>query len=131
MRTDTATVLPFPQHREQRGAQSGRAGVRLEVTRRGRLVMTFLAFLLGLLVAATLLLMFEVPAALAGTGPEEPVTVAVEPGDTLWGYAQEFAPEEMSDQEFVDEVRSLNHLVTPRVTAGQLIQLPTAEGASR
>lgn len=91
MHTETATVLPFSQHRDERAAQSDRAGVRLKATRRGRVVLTALAFLLGLLVAAALLLMFEVPSALAGGGAEEPVTLTVEAGDTLWGYAEEFA----------------------------------------
>ncbi|MGO2754381.1 LysM peptidoglycan-binding domain-containing protein [Brachybacterium alimentarium] len=130
MHTETATVLPFSQHRDERAAQSDRPGVRLKATRRGRVVLTALAFLLGLLVAAALLLMFEVPSALAGGGAEEPVTLTVEAGDTLWGYADEFAPDGMSEQEFVSEVRSLNHLTTPRVTAGQLIELPALEGAS-
>ena len=37
----------------------------------------------------------------------------------------------MSEQEFVTEVRSLNHLPTARVTAGQEIELPVSEDAAR
>ncbi|WP_193104226.1 LysM peptidoglycan-binding domain-containing protein [Brachybacterium sp. FME24] len=131
MRTDTATVLPFPQHRDERGERAGRAGVRLEATRRGRFLATLVAFVLGLLVAATALLMFDVPSALAGSDETDAVTVTVEAGDTLWGYAEQYAPEGMSEQDFVTEVRSVNHLPTGRVTAGQQIELPAEWAATR
>lgn len=123
MHIDTATVLPFPRHREERSRDAARAGVRLVLTRRGRSVLTAIAFVLGLLVAAAVLLLVDLPA-LAGTGDAQAVTVTVEAGDTLWSYAEEFAPEGMSEQEFVAEVRTLNHLPTGRVTAGQQIELP-------
>jgi LysM repeat protein len=131
MRTGTATVLPFPSQREARDEASARARVRLEPTRRGRLLLTAVAFLLGLLVAAAVLLATDLPSALAGTEDQQPVTLTVEAGDTLWGYAEQYAPEGVSAQEFVSEVRSLNHLSTPRVTTGQQIELPVLEDADR
>ncbi|GAA1488529.1 LysM peptidoglycan-binding domain-containing protein [Brachybacterium sacelli] len=131
MPTETAPVLPFPQHHDQRDAQPSRADVRLEPTRRGRALLTLVAFLLGLLVAGTLLLVLDVPTALAGSEPEHPVTVTVEAGDTLWGYAEQFAPAQMSEQEYVAAVRSLNQLPTGRVTAGQQIELPAVEALAR
>lgn len=131
MRMDTATVLPFPSQGAPRREVDSRAHVRLEATRRGRLVVTVIAFVLGLLVAGAVLLTFDLPSALAGTGSEQPVTVTVEAGDTLWGYAQEYAPEGMSAQEFVAEVRQHNQLPTGRVTAGQEIELPALEDATR
>jgi hypothetical protein len=130
MRTDTATVLPFPRHREERSGDASRAHVRLVLTRRGRSVLTVLAFALALLVAAAVLLLVDLPA-LAGTEDEQAVTVTVEAGDTLWSYAEEFAPEGMSEQEFVAEVRTLNHLPTGRVTAGQQIELPEPTPSAR
>ncbi|MGO1284267.1 MAG: peptidoglycan-binding protein LysM [Brachybacterium sp.] len=131
MRIGTATVLPFPQQREQRGEGAARARVRLEPTRRGRLLLAALAFFLGLLVAAAVLLTLDLPSALAVSDSEGPVTVTVEAGDTLWGYAEELAPEGVSEQEFVAEVRSLNYLPTGRVTAGQEIELPVLEDPAR
>ncbi|GAA4530884.1 hypothetical protein GCM10023160_32600 [Brachybacterium paraconglomeratum] len=95
------------------------------------MLLTGLAFLLGLLVAAAVLLTVDLPAALAGTESQRPVTITVEAGDTLWGYADEFAPESMDEQEFVAEVRTLNHLPTGRVTAGQQIELPDSGDTSR
>lgn len=130
MHTDTATVLPFPRHRDERARDAARARVRLEPTRRGRYALTVVAFVLGLLVAAAVLLAVDLPA-LAGTGNEQSVTVTVQAGDTLWSYAQEFAPEGMSAQEYVAEVRTLNHLPTGRVTAGQQIELPGMEESAR
>lgn len=131
MHTGTATVLPLPQPREQHAEGAARARVRLVPTRRGRLLLTGLAFLLGLLVAAAVLLTVDLPPALAGTDSRQPVTVTVEAGDTLWGYAEEFAPATMSEQEFVAEARALNHLPTGRVTAGQQIELPVSGDAIR
>lgn len=128
MRTHTATVLPFPRQDEQRPARAVREHVRLEPTRRGRLLLTVVAFLLGLLVAAVALLVLDLPAALAGT-EERPAVVTVQPGDTLWGYAEEHAPEGVSHSEYVAQVRLLNHLPTGRITAGTEIELP-AEGNS-
>jgi hypothetical protein len=131
MRTHTATVLPFPGRDEQADQAGARPRVRLEPTRRGRLLLTGVAFLLGLAVAAIALLVLDLPAALAGTATEPAAVVTVEAGDTLWEYAAEHAPEGMSETEFVEEVRSLNHLPTGRITAGQQIELPVAEVAAR
>ncbi|NMA77658.1 MAG: peptidoglycan-binding protein LysM [Actinomycetales bacterium] len=131
MHTGTATVLPFPQQHEQRGEGAARARVRLVPTRRGRRLLAGLAFLLGLLVAAVVLLTLDLPSAFAVSEAEEPITVTVEAGDTLWGYAEDLAPEGMSEQDFVAEVRNLNHLPTGRVTAGQEIELPVSEDVSR
>lgn len=131
MRTHTATVLPFPRHDEQAREADARPRVRLEATRRGRLLLTGAAFLLGLAVAAIALLVLDLPAALAGPEPAQPSVVTVETGDTLWGYAAEHAPEGMSETEFVDEARALNHLPTGRITAGQEIELPASEGTAR
>ena len=130
MRTDIATVLPFPTQGASRDEAAPRARVRLEPTRRGRLVVTLIAFVLGLLVAAAVLLAIDLPA-LAGTEGEQPVTVTVEAGDTLWGYAEQYAPEGVSAQEFVTEVRQHNQLPTGRVTAGDVIELPVVEQATR
>lgn len=124
MPTETTSVLTFP-HRETPSAQrTDREGVRLEVTRRGRVVLTAAAFLLGLLVALGALLLFDVPSALAGEESPQRLTVTVEAGDTLWGYAQQHAPEGVGAGEYIAEVRSLNHLPTGRVTAGEEIELP-------
>src|SRR5699024_7569474 len=92
MRTDIATVLPFPAQDAPRDEAAPRARVRLEPTRRGRRLLTAIAFVLGLLVAAAVLLAVDLPA-LAGTEGEQSVTVTVEAGDTLWGYAEQHAPE--------------------------------------
>lgn len=111
-----------------RDAAAAPASVRLEITRRGRAVLAALAFLLGLLVASVLILAFDVPSALAGQEEAEGEVVTVAAGDTLWDYAERFAPEGVSEQEYIAQLRTLNHLPTGRVTAGQQIVLP-ASGA--
>ncbi|AXK44619.1 cell division suppressor protein YneA [Brachybacterium saurashtrense] len=131
MSTGTAVVLPLTSQRTLRADRAPRARVRLEPTRRGRRLLLAVAFALGLLVALVALLVVDLPSALAGTEAGQPVTVTVEAGDTLWGYAEEYAPEGMSPQDFVSEVRSANHLPTGRITAGQEIVLPAAELPAR
>src|SRR5699024_5721430 len=56
--------------------------------------------------------------------------VTVEPGETLWGYAEQLAPQEMGEQEYVAQVRTLNHLPTGRITAGQQIDLLVLDAAA-
>lgn len=130
MRTDTATLLPFPAQESTRDGAAPRARVRLEPTRRGRALLTAAAFVLGLIVAAAVLLVVALPA-LAGTDGDQPVTITVQDGDTLWGYAEQYAPEGMGAQEYVAELRAENQLPTGRVTAGQQIELPVLEDSAR
>ena len=131
MHTDMATVLPLPQHRDERTERPARSDVRLVMTRRGRMLLTAIAFLLGLAVAAAALVVFGIPAALAGGADDDAVTVTVQEGDTLWGYAEEYAPEGMSPHEFVVEARTVNQLPTGRVSVGQELEMPVFDGASR
>lgn len=127
----SATVIALPARAGTDAARWDRAGVRssshLEPTRRGRLVITVLAFLLGLVVAAVVLLALDVPSALAGGEETSDRTVVVAEGETLWDYAEEHAPEGMSETEYVAAVRSVNHLPTGRLTAGQELLLPALE----
>src|SRR5699024_12832606 len=88
MSTQTAQVLPFPRHEAAPASHAGRKGVRLEATPRGRIVLTLVAFLLGLLVGLGALLMFDVPSALAGAEGQMPISVTVEVWGTLLGSAQ-------------------------------------------
>src|SRR5699024_10962570 len=83
MPPDTATVLPLRRHRTRSAQDDVRAGVRLELTRRGRMLVTLAAFGLGLLVALGALLVLDVPTALAGGETRQQATVTVEPGETL------------------------------------------------
>lgn len=131
MHTDTTTVLPFPRRDARRQRPAARSGVRLELTSRGRVLVTAIAFLAGLVVAALALLVFDVPAALAGSGQEQQISVTVEAGDTLWEYAERYAPEGVSEQEYIAQVRTMNHLPTGRVAAGQQLELPVGEGVER
>lgn len=130
MPTDSTTVLPFPHRSGGARRPAARTGARLQPTARGRALLLVIAFLAGLAVAALSLLVLDVPAALAGSDRTQ-VTVTVEHGDTLWEYAERYAPEGMSEQEYITEVRSINHLPTGRVTTGQQIELPTEAGLGR
>lgn len=130
MPTRPAIVTALPLRGTTPVARPARAGVRLELTRRGRALVTLIAFALGLAVAVTALLVLDVPAALAGGGSNAP-TVTVSAGDTLWEYADRYAPEDMTASEFVAEVRTLNDLPTGRLSAGQEIVLPDTAATGR
>jgi len=118
-----ATILSLPTRGAAAVDATPRPRVRLELTRRGRVLLTGAAFVLGVLVALALLLFVGGPWAFAGAAEHGPV-VTVESGDTLWAYAESYAPEGVEPQAFVDEVRRLNGMETPRLTAGQEIVLP-------
>src|SRR5690606_33111992 len=117
------SMLTFPARGAAAVERSARPRVRLELTRRGRLLLTGAAFLLGVLVALLGLLFLGGPWAFAGGSDQGPV-VTVESGDTLWSYAQQYAPAGADPHDFVEDVRRLNGLATPRLTAGQEIVLP-------
>ncbi|CAM3521747.1 LysM peptidoglycan-binding domain-containing protein [Marinicrinis lubricantis] len=55
---------------------------------------------------------------------QEPKQVVVQPGDTLWGIAAEHAPEHMSHDEFIYEVRKLNDLDNSLLMVGQILLVP-------
>lgn len=125
-----ASILAFPARGASAAERSPRTRVRLELTRRGRLLLTAAAFLLGILVALAGLLFLGGPWAFAGDSHEGPV-VTVESGDTLWSYAQQYAPAGTDPHAYVEDVRRLNGLATPRLTAGQEIVLPESSATGR
>jgi hypothetical protein len=93
-------------------------GVRL--TARGRRVVFGAAVLLvGLLGLAG-------GRAMAASGdPAVPtVSVVVEPGDTLWGYATEVARPGEDIRDVVDAIERLNGLASAAIAAGDVILLP-------
>lgn len=109
---------------------AGRSGAHLELTRRGRVVLTVLIFLAGLVTAVAVLFAFDIPSALADGG-EDTVTVTVQPGDTLWGYAEHYAPASVDPRDYVIEVQRMNDLPSARVPAGVQIELPVDGSAAR
>jgi LysM domain len=95
---------------------SRRRPVRL--TRRGRVVVTLLLFVI---VAGVALLLATASQASAPAGPMR--TVVVEPGDTLWSISVEALPSE-DPYQAVDQVRRLNHMDADTVFVGQQLTLP-------
>lgn len=121
-----ATVIPLQRDRCGVELASRRADVRLALTARGRRLVVAVAFVAGLLVAAVALLVLDLPSAFAGADSSATTTVTVQPGQTLWQFAEDNAPDGVSAQEYIAEVRTLNHLPTGRVTSGQSLELPGA-----
>lgn len=118
---DTATTPPS----EARAAVAPRKGVRLEITRRGRIVRAVaLLIVLAAIVTAALFGAGVTDALAARSGGPQTVSVTVQPGDTLWEYAQEYAPEGTDVRDWVIEVQRFNELPSAEVTAGSQISIP-------
>ena len=102
-------------------AQPRSAQPRLRITRRGRAVlMTLIAIPI---VLAALFFALNGGGAIAGNGPSVPLEqVTIEPGQTLWGLAEEYAPHS-DPRDFVAEVVNLNGIVDV-LEAGQVIDIP-------
>lgn len=96
----------------------GLAGLRL--TRRGRVVLVLLAMLL-------LAPMVTWGATAVASSPGEPVEVrvhAVQPGETLWGFAQEVARPGEDVRHAVGRLQELNEMSTGSLRVGELLLLP-------
>jgi hypothetical protein len=96
----------------------GLAGLRL--TRRGRVVLVLLAMLL-------LAPMVTWGATAVASSPGEPTEVrvhAVQPGETLWGFAQEVAEPGEDVRHAVGRLQELNEMSTGALRVGELLLLP-------
>ena len=103
------------------GFQANPSGVRL--TRRGRLARTLLVLSLAVVLASV----FGISAG-AGTSdsvgaPTSFIEVTVAPGDTLWSLATRMA-EGGDVRAMVDEIASVNALVSADLQAGQKVRIP-------
>ena len=95
----------------------------LRLTRRGRIVLTFV-MMVGLVVAGFTL----------GRGSSQAAshshlarhTVTVRAGDTLWSLAARVAPQ-ADPRDVVAEIQSLNHLSTSVVEPGEQLAVPTVK----
>jgi LysM repeat protein len=118
-------------HRASAGAIAPRAGSvtgfapgrSVRLTRLGRLMVGLVAAVLGLTVfaaAAAVAARHGRPApALPSSGP---VTVVVQPGETLWTIARRVAPAR-DPREVVADLRRLNVLPTADIRAGQQLRI--------
>ena len=110
-----------PRSAQPRSAQPRSAQPRLRITRRGRAVlMTLIAIPI---VLAALFFALNGGGAIAGNGPSIPLEqVTIEPGQTLWGLAEEYAPDS-DPRDFVADVVNLNGIVDV-LEAGQVVDIP-------
>lgn len=99
---------------------------RLRLTRRGRFVLIWLPLMLGAALLVLLVGLLNSPASAAGsrdmTTPEVE-TVTVLSGDSLWGLAQEFAPDR-DPRIVMSEIVELNGLERQVLEAGQSVSVP-------
>ncbi len=108
--------------RSLHGSSSSQSG-SWRLTRRGRVVV---GVILSVPFAAALMLVGSVQAD-AGTSPvSAPATsvVVVQPGESLWGLAQEIAPG-ADPREVVTSIRELNGLTDAPVVPGQSLVVPS------
>lgn len=107
-----------PQGARSVADRLGLDGLRL--TRRGRFVLVLLAMLL---VAP----MVTWGATAVASSPGEPTEVrvhAVQPGETLWGYAQQVARPGEDVRHAVGRLQDLNEMSSATVRVGELLLLP-------
>ena len=52
------------------------------------------------------------------------ICVEVQRGDSLWDYAEQYAPRGLSENAYIRQVRELNHLSGSTIIAGQYLILP-------
>ncbi|MFE7504290.1 LysM peptidoglycan-binding domain-containing protein [Promicromonospora sp. NPDC057488] len=107
-----------PQGARSVADRLGLDGLRL--TRRGRFVLVLLAMLL---VAP----MVTWGATAVASSPGEPTEVrvhAVQPGETLWGFAQEVARPGEDVRHAVSRLQDLNEMSSATVRVGELLLLP-------
>lgn len=125
-RTPAASRPPAPRPAPRRSVETastlaarlGIAGLRL--TRRGRFVLVLLA------------MMFVAPMATWGatavaSSPGAPTEVrvhAVQPGETLWGFAQQVAGPGEDVRDAVGRLQELNEMSSGAVRVGELLLLP-------
>ena len=96
----------------------GLAGLRL--TRRGRVVLVLLAMILVAPMATW-------GATAVASSPGEPTEVrvhAVQPGETLWGFAREVAEPGEDVRHAVARLQDLNEMSSGTVRVGELLLLP-------
>jgi hypothetical protein len=105
---------------------SSRKGVTpIRLTRRGRFVLVGLptVLLVALVLMLGVSLTSQAKAAVTGPSPTETISISVGPGETLWGIAEEFAPDR-DPRDFVAELVELNGLGSSVVQAGQSLDVP-------
>jgi len=109
-----------------RSSRTSQASRPVHLTARGRAV-AFVASLLalGALVVGAGQMVEATAGGAVGGAAGEPVAVVVGSGDTLWGIAQEIAPDR-DPRSVVQQIRSLNDLGTRSIVPGQSILVPIA-----
>ena len=114
-----AMVPVYPRTRARTVADRlGLAGLR--PTRRGRVALVLLAMLL-------LAPMVTWGATAVASSPGEPTEVrvhAVQPGDSLWGFAQEIAKPGEDVRHAVGRLQELNQMSSGALRVGELLLLP-------
>lgn len=122
-------LVPQPGGRRASAAATTRSQAfessRLKLTRRGRLALVGVAFLV-------MVLGFSIgnDVSLASPAPATPVipvgahTMVVQPGDTLWAIARSVAPK-ADPRVTVERIISLNKLPNAELAAGELLALPS------
>jgi hypothetical protein len=117
------TPRPGRRPRPERGPVPLRSGpvesrARVRLTRRGRAVVLGLVLLLGALVG-----FLAASPGQAADPPKPAVTAVVQPGDTLWSFAERNLPR-WHTIDAVAELQRLNHLEGSVIHPGQRLVLP-------
>ncbi|MFR0558778.1 LysM peptidoglycan-binding domain-containing protein [Pseudoscardovia radai] len=96
----------------------------LRLTRRGRIVVSLVV---AALVFALAGLLGPVRSAYSREEPQRVEVYQVQPGDTLWEYAEQITPEGGDVRDTVRQIQKLNDMDTPTLYAGQRLVVPVDE----
>ncbi|MDO5688486.1 MAG: LysM peptidoglycan-binding domain-containing protein [Pseudoscardovia radai] len=96
----------------------------LRLTRRGRIVVSLV---ITALVFALAGLLGPVRSAYSREEPQRVEVYQVQPGDTLWEYAEQITPEGGDVRDTVRQIQKLNDMDTPTLYAGQRLVVPVDE----
>ncbi|MDQ1102726.1 LysM peptidoglycan-binding domain-containing protein [Nocardioides zeae] len=117
----TRSARPVRAVRPARPAPRAQGSLRL--TRRGRLVVLVLGLVAMLALGVVL---GSVSAASDESTAGQTETIRVQSGDTLWDIAAARAGSGESVQDVIDEIRSINHLSSGALMAGDQLEVPAA-----
>lgn len=119
----TPVAAPRESDRESQASAQLQAPTRMVLTRRGKLV---LAAAVALLVVLAVAIIAPLRAASSTEAPQQVEVRQVQPGDTLWGFAEQITPAGKDVQQTVSELEELNDMDTATLYVGQRIVLPVS-----
>ncbi|MCI5649099.1 MAG: LysM peptidoglycan-binding domain-containing protein [Fusicatenibacter sp.] len=101
-----------------------------KIQKRNNRIKAVAALLSILIVVLLIVIHFTPQETQADSAPKAPTykyytSIRVEHGDTLWDIAKEYRTEEYNSiQSYIEEVKTMNHLTSDKITDGMYLSIP-------